>query len=112
MDKKVIELAREAGMTWASGLNGSGYHINHPNDLERFYELAVAEERKKYDKLLTEYERLANVHMLALSQNHNAASMSAAGAVFDFQERLADAIEQMPFGDTATSFAVFVRNFK
>ena len=30
----------------------------------------------------------------------------------DFKERLAQAIEQMPFGDTATSFAVFVRNFK
>ena len=29
-----------------------------------------------------------------------------------FRERLAQAIEQMPFGDTATSFAVFVRNFK
>ena len=30
----------------------------------------------------------------------------------DFKNRLAQAIEQMPFGDTATSFAVFVRNFK
>ena len=30
----------------------------------------------------------------------------------DFKRRLADAIEQMPFGDTATSFAVYVRNFK
>ena len=30
----------------------------------------------------------------------------------DFKKRLAQAIEQMPFGDTATSFAVFVRNFK
>ena len=29
-----------------------------------------------------------------------------------FKNRLAQAIEQMPFGDTATSFAVFVRNFK
>lgn len=29
-----------------------------------------------------------------------------------FKGRLAQAIEQMPFGDTATSFAVFVRNFK
>ena len=96
MDKKVIELAREAGMTWASGLNGSGYHINHPNDLERFYDLAVAEERKKYDALLTEYEAQAN---RAITNN-------------DFKNRLAQAIEQMPFGDTATSFATFVRNFK
>ena len=30
----------------------------------------------------------------------------------DFKERLAQAIEQMPFGDTAASFAAFVRNFK
>lgn len=30
----------------------------------------------------------------------------------DFKERLAQAIEQMPFGDTAASFAQFVRNFK
>ena len=29
-----------------------------------------------------------------------------------FKGRLAQAIEQMPFGDTATSFATFVRNFK
>ena len=28
------------------------------------------------------------------------------------KNRLADAIEKMPFGDTAASFAVFVRNFK
>lgn len=30
----------------------------------------------------------------------------------DFKNRLAQAIEELPFGDTATSFAVFVRNFK
>ena len=64
------------------------------------------------DELRAKYVKLADAHSLALSQNHNAASMSAAGAVFDFQERLADAIEEMPFGDTATSFAVFVRGFK
>ena len=28
------------------------------------------------------------------------------------RERLAQSIEKMPFGDTATSFAVYVRNFK
>jgi hypothetical protein len=32
--------------------------------------------------------------------------------VEDFRARLADAIEAMPFGDTAQSFAAFVRNFK
>lgn len=30
----------------------------------------------------------------------------------DFKHRLAEAIEQMPFGDTAASFATFVREFK
>ncbi len=29
-----------------------------------------------------------------------------------FKERLAEAIEQMPFGDTAQSFANYVREFK
>lgn len=32
--------------------------------------------------------------------------------VEDFRERLAQAIEAMPFGDTAQSFAAFVRAFK
>ena len=64
------------------------------------------------DELRAKYAKLADVHALALSQNHNAASMSASGAVLDFQDRLADAIEEMPFGDSATSFAIFVRNFK
>ena len=53
------------------------------------------------DELRAKYTKLADAHALALSQNHN-----------DFKERLAQAIEQMPFGDTATSFATFVRNFK
>ena len=30
----------------------------------------------------------------------------------DYKNRLAAAIEEMPFGDTASSFATFVRNFK
>ena len=30
----------------------------------------------------------------------------------DFKNRLAQAIEAMPFGDTAASFAIFIRNFK
>jgi hypothetical protein len=32
--------------------------------------------------------------------------------VEDFRNRLAQAIESMPFGDTAQSFAAFVRSFK
>ena len=52
--------------------------------------------RAKYSALLDEYEKMANQ---AIFNN-------------DIKNRLAQAIEQMPFGDTATSFAVFVRNFK
>jgi len=33
-------------------------------------------------------------------------------AIEDFKHRLASAIDAMPFGDTAASFAVFIRNFK
>ena len=32
--------------------------------------------------------------------------------VEDFRRRLVDAIEAMPFGDTAASFAAFVRAFR
>ena len=53
------------------------------------------------DELRAKYVKLADAHSLALSQSYN-----------DFKERLAQAIEQMPFGDTAASFATFVRNFK
>ena len=52
--------------------------------------------RAKYSALLDEYEKMANQ---AIFNN-------------DLKNRLAQAIEKMPFGDTATSFAVFVRNFK
>ena len=30
----------------------------------------------------------------------------------DFKKRLADSIEQLPFGDTAQSFATYVSDFK
>ena len=54
------------------------------------------------DELRAKYVKLADAHSLALNQNHN-----------DFKERLAQAIEQMPFGkDTTQSFAIFVREFK
>ena len=53
--------------------------------------------RAKYSALLDEYEKIANQ---AIFNN-------------DFKERLAQAIEQMPFGkDTAQSFAIFVKEFK
>ena len=52
--------------------------------------------RAKYFALLDDYENMANQ---AIFNN-------------DFKNRLAQAIEAMPFGDTASSFATFVRDFK
>lgn len=68
--------------------------------------------RSKYVKLMDDYEKLATANSLVLSQNHEHANVYAHSAVFKFQDRLANAIEKLPFGDTAASFAVFVREFK
>lgn len=72
----------------------------HPTDSDKMvyksHEYDTTDWKAKYDALLTEYEAQAN---RAITNN-------------DFKNRLAQAIEQMPFGDTATSFATFVRNFK
>ena len=35
-----------------------------------------------------------------------------ASTIEDFKHRLATAIDAMPFGDTAASFAVYIRDFK
>ena len=50
----------------------------------------------------------------ALSEDYKAlyASADQTARDNDFKTRLADAIEEMPFGDTAASFAQFVRDFK
>ena len=73
----------------------------HPTDPDNMVyvsrEYDTTDWKAKYDALLTEYEAQAN---RAITNN-------------DFKERLAQAIEQMPFGkDTTQSFAIFVRNFK
>ena len=72
----------------------------HPTDPDKMVyvsrEYDFTDWKAKYDALLTEYEAQAN---RAITNN-------------DFKNRLAQAIEQMPFGDTAASFAVFVREFK
>ena len=49
---KIIEMARQAGMIWMSGLNGSGYHINHPKTIEAFAKLVAAKEREACAKLV------------------------------------------------------------
>ena len=49
----------------------------------------------------------------SLPEDYKALYASAETALNnDFKTRLADAIEQMPFGDTAASFAKFVKEFK
>lgn len=46
-------------------------------------------------------------HRMTLSE-----VMAYAAEQVTAKQRVADAIEKMPFGDTATSFAQFVREFK
>ena len=75
-----------------SDLHTCSYYCDRPECIKAQRD----ELRAKYSALLDDYEKMANQ---AIFNN-------------DFKNRLAQAIEQMPFGDTATSFAVFVRNFK
>ena len=75
-----------------SDLHTCSYYCDRPECIK-----AQGDElRAKYSALLDDYEKMANQ---AIFNN-------------DFKNRLAQAIEQMPFGDTATSLATFVREFK
>lgn len=60
--------------------------------------------RAKYVKLLDEHSRIGT--------SDSDMGEYALTKVRNFQQRLAQAIEDMPFGDTAQSFAQFVREFK
>ena len=73
-------------------LHACSYYCDRPECIKAQRD----ELRAKYSALLDDYEKMANQ---AIFNN-------------DFKNRLAQAIEQMPFGDTAASFAAFVRNFK
>lgn len=64
------------------------------------------------DDLRQRYFDLCDLQAKSLRQAEFLGRSNAISAVVDFQNRLADAIEAMPFGDTAESFAVYVRNFK
>jgi hypothetical protein len=64
------------------------------------------------DDLRQKYFDLCDVQAKSLRQAEMLGRANATSAVANFQERLADAIEAMPFGDTADSFATFVRDFK
>lgn len=64
------------------------------------------------DDLRQKYFDLCDVHARSLNQAIAQGKWEGDAQVMAFRERLADAIEAMPFGDTAESFAIFVRDFK
>lgn len=64
------------------------------------------------DDLRQKYFDLCDVHARSLNQAIALGKWEGDAKVMSFQSRLADAIEDMPFGDTAASFAIFVRDFK
>lgn len=82
-----------------SDIHSCSYYCNKPACIkEQRDELRAkyVELSDRFDKLLYEYENQAN---RAITNN-------------DFKNRLAEAIAKLPFGDTAASFAQYVREFK
>ena len=82
-----------------SDIHSCSYYCNKPACIkEQRDELRAkyVELSDRFDKLLYEYENQAN---RAITNN-------------DFKHRLAEAIAKLPFGDTAASFAQYVREFK
>ena len=75
------------------------YYCNHPACI-----------KAQRDELRAKYVKLEDRFNGVLQSYEDQANQ----AIFnnDFKRRLADAIEDMPFGDTAASFAQFVREFK
>ena len=66
---------------------------------------------------MTKEERVRRVWELLVEAQHIDSeeylrAMNDRTKVNDFKQRLAEAIEKLPFGDTAQSFAQFVREFK
>lgn len=49
--EEIIAMAREAGLSWPSGINGAGYRISNSIDLERFAALVAAHEREECAKV-------------------------------------------------------------
>ena len=68
--------------------------------------------KQQRDDLRQKYFELCDIQAKSLHHAQVSAKSEAMSAVTAFQFRLADAIEELPFGDTAASFAVFVRDFK
>jgi hypothetical protein len=68
--------------------------------------------KEQRDDLRQKYFDLCDVHARSLNQAIAHGKWDANAKVLSFKERLAEAIENMPFGDTADSFAIYVRNFE
>lgn len=63
------------------------------------------------DELRAKYVKLSD-EMSRIGTSDSDKGEYALSQVRSFQRRLADAIEEMPFGATSDSFAAFVRDFK
>jgi hypothetical protein len=68
--------------------------------------------KSQRDDLRQRYFDLCDLQARSLNQAIQNGKWEADSAVLAFRSRLVNAIEVMPFGDTASSFAVFVRDFK
>ena len=68
--------------------------------------------KQQRDDLRQKYFDLCDAQAKSLHHAQESIKWEADSAVLVFRSRLADAIEELPFGDTAASFAVFVRDFK
>jgi hypothetical protein len=101
--KTVIEMAHEAGFSLYRDISAADGSFAH---LERFAELVRADEREKYKW---------DVHSCGPTCKRYAcvaireAVEAGCNATLD---EIATKIEKMPFGDTAASFAVWIREQK
>jgi hypothetical protein len=68
--------------------------------------------KSQRDDLRQKYFDLCDLQARSLNQAIQNGKWDADSKLADFKERLAMAIEVMPFGDTSDSFAAFVRDFK
>ena len=62
------------------------------------------------DDLRQKYFDLCDIQANSLKAAQQLHKWEVEGAVSEFKERIAEKIEKMPFGDTAASFAQWVRD--
>ena len=101
--KTVIEMAREAGF---DPHDMSADFTCNLKDIERFAELVRADERKKYT---WDVHSCGPTCTKAACVAMREAVEAGRNATLD---EIAKKIEAMPFGDTAASFAVWIREHK